>query len=244
MNDVLCRQMAVDYCCTDEDVADGRNHFSEHRFLEGRRRFREEKECFLKIAVINGKVLAAGRSDIIAWFEDTYANAGGAWFFEAENLIRINERIRQEGYKIGQMHPFYISDTVSDADTDGYEVNWYRYEEIERFRGDNRYNEAFTFCTEAPDVIGVSAGRDGKIFGMAGASADSPAMWQIGINVDSENRRSGIGKMLVKLLKNEILRQGILPYYGTAVSHIASQKVALGAGFVPAWAELTTSLIR
>ena len=78
---------------------------------------------------------------------------------------------------------------------------------------------------------------------MAGASMDSPVMWQIGINVDSDTRAKGIGKMLVTLLKNEILGMNRLPYYGTSMSHIASQKVALGAGFVPAWAELVTDRI-
>ena len=33
MNEVLCRQMAIDYCCSPADVLDGRNHFSLHRFL-------------------------------------------------------------------------------------------------------------------------------------------------------------------------------------------------------------------
>ena len=49
--------------------------------------------------------------------------------------------------------------------------------------------------------------------------------------------------VVVTLLKNEILRRGILPYYGTSMSHLASQRLALAAGFVPAWAELTTSVI-
>ena len=53
-------------------------------------------------------------------------------------------------------------------------------------------------------------------------------------------RGSGVGSMLVTLLKNEVLEQGRLPYYGTALSHVLSQRVALRAGFLPAWAELTT----
>ena len=72
---------------------------------------------------------------------------------------------------------------------------------------------------------------------------DSPVMWQIGINVDPDAKAKGIGKMLVSLLKNEILEMNRLPYYGTSMSHIASQKVALGAGFTPAWAELVTDRI-
>ena len=43
---------------------------------------------------------------------------------------------------------------------------------------------------------------------------------------------------LNNILKNEILSCGRLPFYGTSMSHIASQRVALAAGFVPAWAEL------
>ena len=77
--------------------------------------------------------------------------------------------------------------------------------------------------------------------GMAGASCDSPAMWQIGIDVERNMRHHGVGKLLVSMLKSEIIRKGILPFYGTGMSHIGSQKVALGAGFIPAWAELITS---
>ena len=73
---------------------------------------------------------------------------------------------------------------------------------------------------------------------MAGATSDSDRMWQIGINVMPETEGMGVGSMLVTLLKNEILDLGRLPFYGTAMSHIASQKVALKAGFYPAWAEL------
>lgn len=43
---------------------------------------------------------------------------------------------------------------------------------------------------------------------------------------------------LVEIIKNEILNMGKLPFYGTAMSHIASQRVALNAGFYPAWIEL------
>ena len=80
-----------------------------------------------------------------------------------------------------------------------------------------------------------------RILGMAGASCDSDTMWQIGINVEDIERGNGIGTMLVALLKNEVLKRGKLPYYGTAMSHVASQRVALSAGFVPAWVELCTS---
>ena len=73
---------------------------------------------------------------------------------------------------------------------------------------------------------------------MAGASADSPQLWQLGVNVLPEMRGRGIGAALIARLKNAVIARGKLPYYGTAVSHIASQRVAVKAGFLPAWAEL------
>ena len=243
MNEILFRQLAVDYCCTPEEVLDHRNHFTEHQFLEGRRRFLEGTECFLKLAVVNGKILFSGNRDIVDWCRNEYAGTGAEWFMEAKNLRKLNDRLQLDGYQIETAHPFFISESMTEISTEGHEIRWFYDDEIEQFRGDGRFDEAFAFCKDAPDVIGVAAVREGRILGMAGASADSPAMWQIGINVDPQMREAGVGKMLVTLLKNEILKKGILPFYGTSMSHIASQRVALGAGFVPAWAELATSKI-
>ena len=41
-----------------------------------------------------------------------------------------------------------------------------------------------------------------------------------------------------------IIDKGRLPYYGTSMGHIASQKVVIGSGFVPAWAELVTDRLE
>lgn len=243
MNDILCGQLARDYCCGRDEILDTKNHFTEYRPLEFRRRYHEKEECFLKIAAVNGKVLFTGQQDIISWCRENYYDTGSEWFFEAKNMHKLNERLSRDGFQIGMVHPFYIAEEKSEVDTLDYEIHWYRDSEIEQFRGDSRFDEAYSFCETAPDIIGVAAVKDDKIMGMAGASMDSPVMWQIGINVDPDTRAKGIGRMLVALLKNEILEQDCLPYYGTSMSHIASQKVALGAGFVPAWAELVTDRI-
>lgn len=63
-------------------------------------------------------------------------------------------------------------------------------------------------------------------------------MWQIGINVLEGAEEKGVAKTVVKALKNEILRRGKVPFYGTVESHIISQKVALASGFYPAFAEV------
>ena len=74
--------------------------------------------------------------------------------------------------------------------------------------------------------------------GMAGASEDGAYLWQIGINVVPECAGKGLAAELVRSLKDEIIRRGKVPFYGTSESHTISQTVALKAGFVPAWTEI------
>ena len=243
MNEILCRQLALDYCCTPGEILAPGNVFTEYRPLEGRRRYQEQQECFLKIAAVNGKLLFTGRADAVALCRERFADCGAEWFFEADGLRRLDALLRPEGRQVAMVHPFFIAEAPTEEKPGAYELRRYRGAEIEAFRGDARFREAFGFCPEAPDVIGVAALRNGEIVGMAGASADSPTMWQIGINVEPAQRGKGVAELLVTLLKNEILKQGVLPFYGTAMSHIASQRVALAAGFLPAWAELSTERI-
>ena len=242
MNEILCRQLALDCSCLEQDVADGRNHFTVQRYQEGRRLLWEEKECYLKVIVVNGKLLFTGAESILRWCEKQYGETGGEWFFEFRRLQKLEEKLAETGHQIKLVRPYYIPDRLVKMDARGFELRWYEGVEIEQFRGDRRFERAYSFEADAPDVIGVAAVRENRIIGMAGASCDSPTMWQIGIDVDQSARRSGVAQVLVSELARAIERKGILPFYGTAMSHIGSQKVALRAGFLPAWAELTTKL--
>lgn len=244
MNETIRKQLALDYCCGEEKVADRRNHFTVWRPLAGRRRFDSSEDgCFLKIAVINGKLLATGDIAIVSELEQKFRDYAGAWFMDAGPLSGLEKMLAPYGRRIEQVHPFFVSEKPSEVRTEGYDIKWYRQEDIRQFEGDKRFEEAFAFSAEAPDVLGVAAMKDGVILGMAGASEDSPYLWQVGINTTKGNESRGIASMLVSLIKNEILRRGKLPYYGTAMSHIASQRVALNAGFLPVWTELITARI-
>jgi GNAT superfamily N-acetyltransferase len=88
---------------------------------------------------------------------------------------------------------------------------------------------------QRPDVLVALAKKDGHIVGMAGASNDCARMWQVGMDVLPECRNQGLAAYLVNWLTLEILGRGIVPYYGTASSNIASQRVAHRAGYSPAW---------
>lgn len=243
MNDILKIQLAADYCCEMQHVADGENHFTVWQPLDGRRRFDENDDCALKIAVVGGKLLFTGRTDIIEECRIRFGNATGEWFFEAENLLAIEQLIRPYGYRISQAHPFFAAYEASPVPYHEFETVIYDRNGINAFRGDERFSEAFAFQPDAPDEIGIAAVYNGNIIGMAGASGDSPYMWQIGINVLPEARGHGIAGTLVTMLKNCVLERGKVAFYGTAMSHIASQRVALASGFRPEWAELVTKHI-
>lgn len=241
MHPLLLRQLSADFCVKDADILDGNHHFSVFTPQPDRRLYSEIRPCILKIAVVNGKLLFTGREDVISRCLELYADANAPWFMEARNLAALNQELAALGAHIRHARPFYTADVSRPVATGDFTIVRYDQEAIQQFRDDARFDDAYGFCPDAPDMLGVAALKDGCILGMAGASADSPYMWQIGINVLPEARGQGIAAMLVSLLRNDVLAAGKLPFYGTSISHLPSQRVALRAGFLPAWFELVAA---
>ena len=239
---LLYRQLALDYCCSLEEVENKQNQYHEYVPLEGRRRFEEKDNCYLKIMTFRNKLFFTGEMEIIQWCKDRWGDMEAAWFMEAPMMKELNHRLGLDGYEIAKIHPFFISweESQPEPESSDWQTRYFWGAEIGQFRDDVRFRKAFSFCPTAPDEIGIAALDGENILGMAGVSADSEKLWQIGIDVMKEARGRKIGVGLVKLLKNEILRLGKLPYYGTAVSHNISQNIAFQAGFRPAWTELIT----
>ena len=233
---LLARQLAADYCCEVADVLDAANHFTVFHPQAERRRFVVGP---LAVAAVNGKLLFTGREDVVAACREKFGAADGAWFLDVDSLAPLGDLLRPFGGRVFMAHPFFLASGPLPAPA-GCAVRWLGPGEIPLFRDDPRFHEAFEFNPDRPDVIGALALRDGAVVGAAGASADSPLLWQIGVNVAPAARRQGVASWLVALLRDAVVAQGRLPYYGTAASHVASMCVALNAGFRPAWAEVAT----
>ena len=241
MHPLLLRQLAVDFCVTPADVLDNRHHFTVFTPHPERRKYLEIIPCLLKIAVVNGKLLFTGREDIITRCRELYHAADAPWFMEAPNLAKLNTVLADFKAEIRYRQPFYTADKSLAVNTADFTFIRYTPAEIGQFRCDDRLADALGFCPEAPDMLAVAAMKEGRLLGMAGASADSPHMWQIGVNVLPEAQSQGLATMLVKHLAHDVLATGRLPFYGTSISHLASQRVALASGFLPAWFELVAS---
>jgi len=239
MNELLIKQIMEDYSCTREDILDHQNHFAIFKINEGRRRYPHIDETFLRGIIINSKFIFSGKKEIIDCLEKELKEEEGQWLLEPENLIKLTNVLDQFNYELSMVHPYYISEKPSII-SNNYEVTIYNQEELQKFKDDERFDEAFGSHEEMPDIIAASISMNGEIVGMAGASKDSPYMIQIGINVFEGYEGKGIGTTLVSTLKNKILEMGYLPYYGTSFSHLASQKVALHSGFDVAFVEIFT----
>ncbi len=234
-------QLARDYSADAAELEKGGCFFHmDSGDMTGRRRYGEE-DSLLKLVSTGSTLLVSSRNEALLEWMRKHFDCYPEWISEADKMYEINDRLGQYGHTLCDFHDFFLpsahfDDTLYETDRI-CRVQWFR-EELEQFRGNPIFRESLAFNPYSPDKVAVAAlDEEGNIIGTAGASADSPAMMQIGVNVAEHWRRRGIARYLVRLLKNEILSEGFLPFYGTANSHITSQRTALACGFVPAWWE-------
>lgn len=231
-------QLAKDYNCSIEDFDCNENLITDLKVIEGTRKYNDDKEI-LKILIINGKLIMSADKCIKEWCIESFKSFPGEWLFLYSVLRRIDKKLNEFGYEIEDTHHYYLPKDNNYSESKNFNLKWYEKNDILQFKDDYRFDEAFAFNKNYPDVLAVAAIDDkGNILGMAGASEDSDIMWQIGINVLPEAKGNRVATTIVQALKNEILKRGKIPFYGTVESHIISQNVALKSGFYPVFAEV------
>lgn len=159
--------------------------------------------------------------------------------FKTPTLHCIDEKLAPLGLRTRHMAEYFLPDVKAIKALDcAYEL---------------RLLESVDFCTlylpqwsnalcahrKELDVLGMGAYENGRLVGLAGASADCDTMWQIGIDVLPEYRRQGVAAALASRLALEILKLDKVPFYCAAWSNIPSVRNAIRSGFRPAWVELT-----
>lgn len=211
------------------------------------------RSSFFWAIICLGQLFICCDEKIYDWVVKQYAQYPPEWFCSFQNLRKLEEKLKEFGHEIQDTHVFFLPEEVEESLQRKESLNyvWFEQEEILQFKENNRFASAICFWEGTPDVLAVAALResaekcgDTKSFdhsqmaGMAGVSGDGKYLWQIGINVDKGHAGQGLGHKLVRTLKEEILRRGKVPFYGTSESHTVSQNVGLKAGFVPAWTEV------
>ena len=239
LSDEVKKQLTYEFNCAPDDFSKDENTITTSILHEKRRKFSEEL-FFIQMATFGkGTVISADES-IHPWLHEWVKDKNGIWLFEQHNFFELEKEVRKYGYKMAHTHHMFLPNSeLLDIDTDLH-IKWLEQEEIMGFYGREEFSNALcdSFKPERPDVLAVVALDGSKIMGMAGCSADSPKLWQIGIDVDPIYRGRGVARTLVTLLRNEVFKRGAIPYYGTSLSNLASWKTALSSGFTPAWIEV------
>lgn len=246
----LRKLLALDFNCNADDFDKKENMIVVPKELPGRREYTPKKEFFSMVTMGKNVVMNAPE-EMHDWLVNWGKGRESIWLFEHHNLMELEDELAKYGKSLWQTHHMFlpkarmeeVDPLVERQKTDvGFEIRWFEQEEIQPLYGREEFPNALCDCfkPERPDVLAVGAVCEGKIVGLAGCSADTKLFWQIGIDVLPEWRGKGIATLLVRLLKNECFRRGVIPFYGTSLSNLGSWHVALGSGFYPTWVEIAT----
>ena len=210
-------------------------------------RIYEGRNDFFHAMICLGQLFLVVDEQIYDWAVEKFADCAPEWFCEFENLRMIDHKLKEYGHRIKDTHVYMLPEAEDGRPQKlASRFVWYDREEILNFQENNQFTSAICFSKTQPDMLAVVAPEQtgekpfdqSQMAGMAGVSADGEYLWQIGINVVRSSEGKGLAARLVRLMKEEVIRQGKTPFYGTSESHTISQTVGLKAGFVPAWTEV------
>lgn len=239
----LYKLLSLEYNCPPEAFCCGENRLTVSALLEGRRVYSPEKYFFHMVTTGSGAVITA-EDCLHPFLRDFMSGREGHWLFEQPNLLPLERELNKFGYTLSASHHMFLP--AADVSPRGsFPVRWFFGEQIKQFYGDGRFPNAICpkFQPDRPDRMVVCAYDGHEIIGMAGCSEDAPGWMQIGIDVMPGYRSRGLGSYLVALVKNKILEDGNIPFYGTSLSNYHSWNIALNCGFRPAWVEIGANKI-
>ncbi len=231
-------QLALEFGCAPEDFSGEEIMITVPVLPEKRRRF-SQKPFFLQMATFGAGAVISADARLHPWLREWTKGKRGIWLFEQHNYYELERELRKFGYRMAQTHHMFAPKPELTGIKTDLRIRWLEQGDIQPFYGREEFPNAICsrFHPERPDVLAVIALDGEEIMGMAGCSADTPELWQIGVDVLPTYRGRGVGKTLAALLRDEAFRRGALPYYGTSLSNIPSWRVALACGFLPSWVE-------
>ncbi|MCK8058726.1 MULTISPECIES: GNAT family N-acetyltransferase [unclassified Fusibacter] len=238
----LLEQLSYDMNCSQDELLKSGVTLVEAGNHDKRRKFTQDPIVFGMLTLGEGAVMSA-RPELLADLNQYKAFEYPLRLFEHFKMTEIDQLLKKNGFSMTGLSEFYLPDpknlptfTISDD----YRIDWYEGDHVAELFKHEGFHNALSYYIKGlrPDVIAVTASLNNQIIGMAGASADSEMMWQVGIDVLKEHRGMGIGTFLVSEITKRILLLDKVPYYGTWNANIGSRKIALKCGYMPAWTEV------
>jgi len=240
INNTIMVQLYADYNCTSEMLKEKKIHFTELVGTTARRVDLRDKK-FLCL-VINGTAIMCATNDLLRPLRERFIDRDPQWLFEAPRILDVYHALSSFpiDWRNLKLHIVFSCKAALPVLTleQGLTLKWYEAGQMETFRDTVFAEEALLFDDDRPDYLAVGALDGEQVIGLAGASIEAPSVCQLGINVIEGYERRHIASTLINALTRELINRGKVPFYDTAFSHIASQKVALNAGFSPLWTSL------
>lgn len=225
MMDRVRNQLAIDYNCSPDDFLKDGFIFTKAKENVGRRPFPFITPRLEMITMGNSVVINASE-EILPYIQK---NLEGKERFEAFCL--------PFAYGINPYFLPAIDNIHALTGPDGFEYELVEKQGISKLHDISGFGYAIKYDVNDPfpELLVAVAKYKGEIVGMAGTSADCKTMCQMGVDVLFPYRGKGIAAKLVNMLTLETLNRGYIPYYFTDCSNVFSQRVAIRAGYFPAW---------
>ena len=195
-------------------------------------------DIFFRAILFMGKAYLMVDETIFEGCRELFKDASPEWFCKFPNLRIIDRILLDYNREIADTHIYFLPDKDAVKTEIDRQIKWFHEKEIQKMKETNSFHHALCYSITQPDVIAVAAMDGSKMKGMAGASLDGRYVRQIGIDVLEEYQGEGLATFLTSILKQKIIEEGNIPFYGTSESHSISRSVAIKSGFLPAWAEI------
>jgi len=203
------------------------------------------REKSLTMVTMGKGVSISCTADWIDWARTYLGSLQREQLFSASTIARIQQYVEGDGQWVAgpiqryvcsrdDLKPFTIPREIT--------LTLVEREHIPSLYTFAQFQNALSYQVQSirSDVLACVAEHQGKVVGIAGASADCDTMWQVGVDILAVYQGHGIGKALVGMLSHALWKREIIPYYSTTVSNLQSRQLAGSLGFWPAWIELYT----
>ena len=224
MMNIVFNQLAIDYNCTVEDFYKDSVIITKAVKQEGRRK--------LPFLSPRCEVITVGNSAVVNASPDVFS------FVQK----RLKDKSRYDAMNASFVYgvcPYFLPDIdhFKPMDCDAFDFSVIEQNDIHSFYKYKGLTNALQYNENSltPETLAVAAFKNGSFAGIACVMKDSEKMCQIGVDVLPEYRQQGLATVMVNKLTLEVLKRGLIPYYFTDNSNLASQKTAIRAGYFPAW---------
>lgn len=175
---------------------------------------------------------------IISWFDAIIVSCSEDLYDDCFNMLK--DKNREEIFEVPFVYGqsiYYIPDInkINDVrEIDGFDYKLYS-DDIKNIKLPEKFENVGEYDSNGNCVSKMlyCAYKDDQLIGVASAEEIETNIWELGIDVDEQYRKNGIGTYLSKMLTKCVLSEGIVPVWCAASTNISSQITAYKSGYVP-----------